>query len=290
MPKVSVLTPLYNTNKVHLQEMIVSVLGQSFGDFEFILLNDSPENKEIEQIVKSYKDKRIRYYCNEKNFGISASRNKLIELATGEYLAVCDHDDVSMPCRFEEQVSYLDHNPEVGVVSGLCEVFGGGAHVFQQHPEFDLDIKIHLTKGCYLAHPASMIRKSVLVSNNISYNEKYSPAEDYKLWEDLMDITNFYNIQKVLLKYRSFEANTSVLQNRIMIEASRKIQLEIRDKHPSYYDEISREIPLSGKTSEKVYYKLFGIVPLIKITQNKVYLFNVVPLLTIRRKTCGCPR
>ena len=290
MPKVSVLTPLYNTNKVHLQEMIASVLEQSFQDFEFILLNDSPENKEIEQIVKSYKDKRIRYYCNERNLGISVSRNKLIDLAKGEYLAICDHDDISVPDRFEAQVAYLDKNPAVGVVSGLCEVFGGGTHVFQQHPEFDLDIKIHLTKGCYLAHPASMIRKSVLLSNDICYNERYSPAEDYKLWEDLIDVTNFYNLQKVLLKYRSFDANTSVLQNRIMIEASRKIQLEIRDKHPSYYDEISREIPLSEKTSEKVYYKLFGIVPLIKITKNKVYLFNIVPLLTIRRKTCRSPR
>ena len=104
-----------------------------------------------------------------------------------------------------------------------------------------------------------------------------------------MDITNFYNIQKVLLKYRSFETNTSVLQNKSMVDASRKIQLEIRDKHPSYYEEISKG-SLCERPCEKVYYKLFGVIPLVKVTQSKVYLFNIIPLLTIRRKICGCQR
>ena len=58
-PKVSVLTPIYNTNPQHLREMIESVLNQTFDDFEFLILNDSPENTEIENIVKEYaaKDK-----------------------------------------------------------------------------------------------------------------------------------------------------------------------------------------------------------------------------------------
>ena len=51
MPRVSVLTPLYNTNPVHLREMIESILNQTFTDFEFLILNDSPNNTEIEDIV-----------------------------------------------------------------------------------------------------------------------------------------------------------------------------------------------------------------------------------------------
>ena len=281
MPRISVLTPLYNTQSNHLREMIASVLNQTFKDFEFLLLNDSPDNKELENIVKSYKDDRIKYYANDKNIGISASRNKLIDLAKGEYLAVCDHDDISMPDRFAKQAAILDANPNIGVVSALCEVFGGGKHIFQQHPSSDLDIKIHLTKGCYMAHPASMIRKSVLSEYGIKYNSKYSPAEDYKMWADLMDITNFHNIQEILLKYRSFDTNTSVIQNKKMTDASRAIQLEIRDKHPAYYQEIT-SATLSKTT--KTYYRLFGIVPLFKITTDKIYLFNIIPLFTIRRK------
>ena len=61
MPKVSVLTPLYNTDPAMLKEAIESVLNQTFTDFEFILLNDSPENTMLDDIVASYHDKRIVY-------------------------------------------------------------------------------------------------------------------------------------------------------------------------------------------------------------------------------------
>ena len=53
-----------------------------------------------------------------------------------------------------------------------------------------------LCHGCYVAHPAAMICKKVMIENNIFYKEEYSPAEDYKLWIDLMQVTNFYNIQE----------------------------------------------------------------------------------------------
>ena len=55
-PRVSVLTPIYNTNPGHLREMIESILNQTFTDFEFLILNDSPDNKEIEDIVLDVKD------------------------------------------------------------------------------------------------------------------------------------------------------------------------------------------------------------------------------------------
>lgn len=79
-PKISVLMPIYNTNKLYLKEAIESILNQTFVDFEFIILNDSPDNTELDDIVKSYKDKRIKYLKNEKNMGITLSRNKLIDL------------------------------------------------------------------------------------------------------------------------------------------------------------------------------------------------------------------
>ena len=71
-PKVSVLTPIYNTDPTHLREMIESILTQTFTDFEFLILNDSPDNKEIEKIVLAYakRDKRIKYSKNIKNMGM----------------------------------------------------------------------------------------------------------------------------------------------------------------------------------------------------------------------------
>lgn len=111
MPKISVLTPLYNTEPDQLKEMIESVLAQSFSDFEFLLLNDSPDNTELESLVKGFSDPRIRFFSNEENLGISESRNKLLGLASGDYIAILDHDDICYPTRLEKEAAYLDSPP-----------------------------------------------------------------------------------------------------------------------------------------------------------------------------------
>ena len=122
MPKVSVLMPVYKTKEEHLREAIESILNQTFSDFEFLILDDCPDDSR-ERIVKSYDDKRIKYIKNEKNLGITPSRNRLMQMAKGEYLAVFDHDDVSLPTRLEKQVQYLDANLDVGVVSSWVKEF-----------------------------------------------------------------------------------------------------------------------------------------------------------------------
>jgi len=114
--KVSVLFPVFNTKEEYLRAAIESILSQTFSDFEFLILNDASTNN-AEEVIKSYTDPRIKYFKNEKNPGISETRNKLLDLATGEYLAIMDHDDISLPNRLQKQIDYLNNNPEVGVVS-----------------------------------------------------------------------------------------------------------------------------------------------------------------------------
>ena len=86
--------------------MVDSVLAQTFTDFELLLLNDSPEDASLREMVALYDDPRIRFEENEKNLGISAARNRLIDMARGEYLAILDHDDIAFPDRLEKAVSY----------------------------------------------------------------------------------------------------------------------------------------------------------------------------------------
>lgn len=281
MPRVSVLTPIYNTNPQYLRECIESILNQTYTDFEFLILNDSPENKEIENIVKEYAkhDKRIKYYKNEKNIGITPSRNKLLDLARGEYIAIFDHDDISVPERLEKQVKYLDENPDVGVVSGWLEFFGDDNRILK-NPETDLNIKIHLSNDCHIAHTASMIRKSVLFDNNIKYEEYYTPAEDYRIFARLMDVTHFYNIQEVLVMYRWHHSNTTQKQTKKMLIAHDNVQFEICDKHPLLRKEFDKNY--NGGTNFRL--RLFGKIPLIKIKQDTVYLFEFIPLFKIRWK------
>ena len=280
MPRVSVLTPIYNTNPVHLRAAIESILNQTFTDFEFLILNDSPDNKELDNIVKSYKDKRIKYIKNEHNMGISGARNKLLKMAVGEYIAVFDHDDISVPTRLEEEVDFLDKNPNVGVVSGLMEFFGEKQGISAWFPEYDAEIKMRMTDNCSVSHTACMMRKSVLVDNNIEYESYYSPAEDYRLFARLMEHTLFYNIQSVLVKYRFFSGNTTHVQAARMSRAHDEIQTDFRNKFWAYYIAYQRNI--SPRTVFRL--SLFGFVPLLKVKSRTVYLFGFIPLFKFKWK------
>ena len=208
-PKISVLMPVYKTPESYLKEAIESILNQTFTDFEFLILDDCPEQS-VERIVKFYRDERIKYYKNEKNLGISASRNRLMDLAKGEYLAVMDHDDIALPERLAKEIAFLEAHSDVGVVGTWYERFPNKK--VKKKYVINSQIERDLMSNCSILHPSAMIRKSVLLENNIRYEAEFSPAEDYMLWVRLIGKTKFANIPKVLLKYRDYAGNTSKIQ------------------------------------------------------------------------------
>ena len=278
MTKVSVLMPVYKTPEKFLREAIESILAQTFRDFEFLILDDCPAD-DREKIVKLYADKRIKYAKNPQNMGISASRNKLIDMAQGEYLAIFDHDDISLPTRLEKEVAYLDEHTECGVVSCTAEIFGA-KHKIKKYPEYSHDIKVALMHSCAMFHSAAMVRKSILIDNNIQYEEEFSPAEDYRLWSRLIPFSEFYNIPEVLLKYREHATNTSKTQRNKMLEATYKMYAYNQVNHPELYAEFQI------RTNDTVRVRLFGFMPFLRIVRKdermKVYLFDKLPLLTLK--------
>ena len=278
MPKVSVLMPIYKTKDKYLREAIESVLNQTFTDFEFLILDDCPEDSR-EEIVKSFDDKRIRYVKNEQNLGITPSRNKLIDMAKGEYLAVFDHDDVSLPERFAKQVAYLDEHQDVGVVS--CKVKTMIRGKTSKNPTNDADIRLALMRVCALNHPASMIRKSVLTDNNIRYEEEFSPSEDYALWCRLIPFTKFHNINEVLFHYRDHTENTSHKQDNKMRNATLAIWSFVKNDNPTLYDEFLL------KAKHTTHIRLFGFIPFLRIVKKanhtKIYLFEKLLILSSKK-------
>lgn len=278
MPKVSVLMPVYKTKESYLRTAIESVLAQTYKDFELLLLDDCPECRS-ERVVEDYPDARIRYFQNAENMGIAGSRNKLISLAKGEYLAVMDHDDISLPRRLEVETAYLDAHPEVGVVSGQCKNLPGGQ--ISRYPEENNDIVKHLLFSCCVVHSASMLRKSVLVQNNIAYQDLFSPAEDYALWSSLIGKTRFHNLRDVVLHYRNHRGNTSHQQKEKMNRARLRIIQNTRAVHSDLWNS------LQSNLLEVYRIKLLG-VPVLKLEGNcEIYrgkLFNVLPICSIKRK------
>lgn len=271
MPKVSVLMPVYKTNEKYLKEAIESILNQTFSDFEFLILDDCPEDPR-EEIIKSYKDNRIKYYKNDKNLGISQSRNKLIGMAKGEYLAIMDHDDISLPERFKKQVEYLDEHSDIGVVSSNFKFII--ENKISNYPIDDYNIKLTLMFACIVWHPASMIKKSILVDNNIHYEEEFSPSEDYALWCRLIPFTKFHNIKDALFYYRNHEENTTHKQKSKMRQATLSIWSFVRNENPVLYEESLLKIVHTKRI------KLFGFIPFLKVVtqanKSKIYLFGIL--------------
>ena len=96
-PKISIIVPLFNTPEKFLREMIESVRAQTYSNWELCLADGSTVSKDLGEIVSSFRDERIRYQKLEENKGISGNTNAAIGMATGEYAALLDHDDLLIP-------------------------------------------------------------------------------------------------------------------------------------------------------------------------------------------------
>ncbi|HFH8171719.1 TPA: glycosyltransferase family 2 protein, partial [Streptococcus agalactiae] len=106
-----------------LRESVDSILNQTFTDFELLIINDGSTDSSME-ILNSYSDSRIRIVTNEVNLRLIKTLNKGIDLATGEYIARMDCDDIADPKRLEIQLQYMEKHPDVAVCGTGVKVIG----------------------------------------------------------------------------------------------------------------------------------------------------------------------
>jgi len=227
-PRISVVMPAYNSEK-YIGEAIESILNQTFTDFELFVLNDSPNNKELENIIKKYarKDKRVKYIKNPKNLGVTESRNKLLEVCSGEFIACMDSDDISLPTRFERQIQYMDAHPECGVLGTWFQCFGNSDKIIR-HPE---RIKVfNILKCQHVGNPTVLIRKSILDKYDLRYDNAYNWCEDFELWSRMVFVTEIHNLPEILLKYRWHGTNVSIEHAHRQQELTRQVQQNVLNK------------------------------------------------------------
>lgn len=212
-PFVSVIMSVYNEPEEWLRESINSILGQTFVDFEFIIVNDNPEREDNRRVLGECvrRDERVIVLHNEKNIGLTRSLNRGLEVARGKYIARMDADDISLPVRFEKQVSFLEEHLDIGVCGANIQFFGSKKGE-QKYPEQDEDC--FLFQRSPFAHPVVMIRASVLKDNGLLYNPDFRYAQDYELWSRMQGMTHFHNLQEVLLKYRVTDKQITRKNNR----------------------------------------------------------------------------
>lgn len=227
-PLLTVIMPVYNAEK-YVYEAIDSILKQTFADFEFLIFDDCSTDSSRD-IILSFKDPRIRFFASPLNTGYVKHLNDGLMQAKGQYIARMDADDVAAPDRFIEQLYYLNQHPQVGACGSWIEFIGSKKGVLE-YPLEHRDIITHLLLfGNAIAHPAVMLRKSVLIDHCLAYEAALEPAEDYELWNRMAAVSTLHNLPKVLLKYRVHEHNESVVKKAKQDQAVKIIRDRLIDQ------------------------------------------------------------
>lgn len=231
MCKISVVTSVYNCEK-YIAETIQSVQGQTYTDWEFIIIDDCSKDKSAE-IIKSFDDSRIRFFQNETNRGQCNNLNFAISKAKGEYIARLDHDDICYPDRFEKQLNYMEEHPDVVLCGTWLDFLHEGEKQQKECPKIfgtkEMEFSHTFFNYC-MPHSSFMIRKSAMTENNIWY-ENYLYAEDYHLLLDLLLIGKIDFLHESLIAYRIFpEQCTQVYSDELKAREIRELKTDYLSK------------------------------------------------------------
>ncbi|SFC74701.1 glycosyltransferase family 2 protein [Butyrivibrio sp. YAB3001] len=202
---VSVVMSVYNADVYHLKRSIDSILGQTYSNLEFIIINDGADADCI-KYIESVGDSRIKLIHNAHNIGLAASLNKGIEIAQGKYIARMDADDYSLPERISEQVKYMEEHENVDVLSCISldimngKICGGIGGAYSKFDNEDIRIELSLAPKTF-PHPAVMFRTEFLKLHKLKYDEKFMRAQDYDMWARCSLYGTLDSLQEPLLLY-----------------------------------------------------------------------------------------
>jgi glycosyltransferase involved in cell wall biosynthesis len=214
MPLVSVIMPSYNHAK-YLPEAIESVLGQTFSDFELIIIDDGSIDGSP-QIIEDYKkkDARIIFILHTKNQGISNTFNELIDIANGKFLAPIASDDIWVKDKLKKQVEKMeqDENLIIWTEGEIIDSKGVSTNKKFTH-KYNVVKKNgyifeELLGGNFVFGSSMMYKKENLDNIKPEKNLKY--LNDHKFFLDLAYKYHFYFIPESLTKYRVHGKNSIV--------------------------------------------------------------------------------
>jgi len=205
-PTVTVLMAVHN-GELHLPESLASLLSQTYGDWELVLVDDGSTDSTF-SIMERCRDARIRVFRNPENIGLVRSLNRGLAEARGRYIARQDADDVSEPPRLEQQVVFLEAHPQVALVaSDYLRTDDEGGVIGERHvPRDATSIRWRLLFLNAFAHSSVMFRRDVVEMLG-GYNEGFPFAEDYDLWSRIAWSADVAAIREPLVRYRQSAAS-----------------------------------------------------------------------------------
>ncbi len=270
---VSVLLPLYNEPIAFAKEAIDSILKQTYQNLEIILLLDNPQNEELKKLITDYKgqDERVRIHVNEENRGLPATLNAGINLATGDYIARMDGDDISVSIRIEKQLNYLLENSEVDLIGSNAYIINEDGEEIGEYRKLQTDFsqKIMLRKASInMIHPTWFGKSSLF--KQCKYRN-FMHCEDYDFMARAYAMgSNFYNLKENLLYVR--------IQQKSCRSVSRKHAYE------QYINTLEVRKQLNDFLNKKV--QMYPVVPhIVYDARDKERYQSTIPLLNQLRES-----
>lgn len=213
-PFITVLMATYNEKENYLKEAVESILNQTYGNFEFLICDDST-NQETKDILDEFTkvDKRVRIIRAPERLGFVKSLNEGLRQAKGEWIARMDSDDIAFPNRFEEEIKFIGQG--VGAIGSECITVNGQGKIqgkFIKTPYRWYQTKLYLWLGkTPIVHPTALINKELLLSQG-GYDVNFKVVEDFDIWIRLVQESKLINVPKPLLYYRVHETNVHLLK------------------------------------------------------------------------------
>ncbi len=203
-PAISVLMSVYN-NDEYVGDAIQSVLGQTFEDYEVVLVNDGSTDNSA-PIIDRYRQEDPRLHVIEhENRGLTPSLNIGLKVCRGEFIARMDGDDICHRQRFEKQIAAFQENPQLVLLGSEVELIDEeGREVGPRGHQFEHDaIRRQLLQGNggALTHPAVMFRRSSALEIG-GYDERFLNSQDLDLFLRLSEVGEVANLKDSLLKWR----------------------------------------------------------------------------------------
>lgn len=265
-PEVSVIVPAYNA-KAYIERAIDSVLSQTFKNFEIIVVDDASTDETVETLKKIH-DPRLKVICQQHNGGAGAARNRALEAAIGDWIAVLDSDDWYAPERLERLLDFAKETQADMVADDLYIIEDGEAEprttMIQYHDPSIIDIlaisptsfvlsDIEGRKGLALGFSKPLFRRKLLVDNNITYKPEITVTQDF--WLDLDCLirgAKFLLLPEPYYYYRSREGALTTSTNKIerLNEECEAVRRFFRDEASYLRDNVELADALNLKLRE----------------------------------------
>ena len=204
--KASVLMSIYNETVEQIKESVSSVLSQDFVDFELIIVLDKPDRDDVQDVLTSFSDKRIRFYKNEKNVGLALSMNKVAELAQANIFIRMDADDVCLPGRFKREIEIIETGDFDFVFSNYNDIDLNSCIIRNSAYEDDIS-DTSVTRRMVSLNPSIIHHPTVMFTKDIferagGYRD-FPCSQDSDMWLRMAEKgCRFYKLGTPYLNYR----------------------------------------------------------------------------------------